>query len=106
MKTRIMFLRDSQYRPVGCLAIGVSRKRRELSYQYSVLHPTDRFDRGMARQLALGRLLDKPITLSYDRKGDLSMHDISNTVMNHLANSKAPARAVKAARYWLYDNAF
>lgn len=106
MNTRIMYLRDSHYRPVGCVAISVDRKRRTLSYQLSVQNPLDSFDRSLARQLALGRLVDKPINLPYDRKGDLSMHDISTTVMKHIAASKAPSRAVKAAKDWLYDNDF
>ena len=98
-----MYLRDSQNRPVGCLAISLDRKRRVLSYQLSVRNPLDTFSKSLARQLAMGRLLDKPISMPYDRKGELSMHHITTTVMTHLAKSDAPARAIKAARLWLWE---
>lgn len=98
---RIMFLRDRQGLPVGCVAISVDRKNREVSYQYSVLNPIDSFDRRLARQLAIGRLIEKPITTPLYR-GEVNMHIISDIVLSDLARSKtAPTRAVKAARLWL-----
>jgi len=101
MSNRIMFLRDANYFPIGCLAINLDRKNRQLKYQYSVLHPSDYFDRKTARHLALGRMLDCPITIPMDRTKEVNMHDISNAVMTHLAASNAPTRAVKAAKLWL-----
>lgn len=104
MNKRIMFLRDSQYRPVGCLAISVDRKSHRLNYQFSVLNPADPFDRKTARVLALGRLLDSPISVPLARGTKVNMHDVSHTVMSHLAKSNAPNRAVRAAKLWLAIN--
>jgi len=101
MNKRIMFLRDNQFRPVGCLAISVDRKNHRLNYQFSVLNPVDSFDRKTARVLALGRLLDSPISLPLARGKEVNMHDVSFAVMSHLAKSNAPNRAVKAAKLWL-----
>lgn len=97
---RIQFLRNSSSHPIGCLAISVNRLHGELSYQYSVLNPRDEFDRKIARQLALGRLVEKPIKLALPR--DANMHEISTVVMSDLERSStAPNRAVKSARLWL-----
>lgn len=103
MNSRIMFLRDSNYRPVGCVAISINRRDRVLNYQYSVLNPNDQFDRKMARHLALGRLVEAPVKVQYARGTSINMHLISEMVMLDIANSEAPSRAVKAARLWLRD---
>jgi len=96
-----MFLRDVKGQPVGCLAIGLDRKKHHAVYQLSVLNPADRFNRKMARHLALGRLMETPVSIPLQRGKDLTKHHISNVVMSHLAKSKAPTRAVKAAKQWL-----
>jgi hypothetical protein len=96
-----MFLRDKQYKPVGCIAINVDRKNRQLNYHYSVLNPMDSFDRKEARVLALGRMMDAPVFIPLPRGKELTMHSISHAVMSHLAKSNAPSRAVKAAKMWL-----
>lgn len=101
--TRIQFLRDSQFRPVGCLAINLDLRNHRLTYQMSVLNPADRFDRKVARQLALGRLVEAPVSVPLPRGKEFTMHDISEVVMRHVANSKAPGRARKAAKMWLND---
>jgi hypothetical protein len=106
MNNRIMFLRNTDYTPCGCLAISIDRKSKKLNYQYSVLNPDDRFDRKVARQLALGRLVESPIALPLMRDMDVNMHSISIAVMKHLSKSKAPSRAVKAAKGWLQLSQF
>lgn len=101
---RVMYLRSVEGRPVGCLAILVNRKGAALSYGFSVLNPADKFDRKVARQLALGRLLEAPVTVEVMRE-DLNMHEITRNVMKSLViNRKTPARAVKAAKLWLSLN--
>lgn len=104
MNTRIMYLRDANKFPCGCLAITQDRRNHKLSYQYSVLNPHDEFDRKMARHLALGRLVESPITISTPRDTTISNHDISELVMLHVSRSDAPKRAVRAAKLWLSDN--
>lgn len=103
-KPRIMFLRDERFQPVGCVAISVKRDNSYayISYNISVLNPVDRFNRPVARQLALGRLIEKPI--SFLLSPDVGMNDISAAVMADIAGShgnKMPNRAIKAAKLWL-----
>lgn len=100
MNSRIMFLRDTKGHPVGCVAINVDLKNHRLSYQMSTLNPCDRFDRKLARHLALGRLVEIPIKVSLPRN-KLSCHEISMAVMIDLATSNAPSRMVKAAQQWI-----
>ena len=101
MDYRIMFLRNNAGHPIGCVAIQINRKQRTLQYGYSVLNPADKFDRKVARQLALGRLMESPIEISVMRE-DLNMHEITRSIMRSLVlSNKTPARAVRAAKLWL-----
>ena len=103
---RTMFLRDEKGQPVGCLAIGLTSKQRIVKYQVSALNPIDRFDRKMARLLALGRLVEAPFTAVLSDVADINMHQISRDVMMHLASNKeVPSRASRAARRWLRNKA-
>lgn len=105
MEHRIMYLRTRSGNPVGCLAIRLNPRTQFVEYQLSVLNPLDRFDRKVARQLALGRLAETPITLRVPRNP--TMYDISVAVMRDLSHTKtAPSRAIKAAKLWLDYNDF
>lgn len=101
---RIMFLRDHNWHPVGCLAIKLDRSKGRVEYQVSVLNPQDRFNRAVGRQLAIGRLIENPLTVKVGK--DASMHDISKAVLKDLKTQKnvLPSRAVKAANMWLAYN--
>lgn len=98
---RVVFLRDKNRNPVGCVAMQVSKNKKAIRYQLSTCNPIDKFDRALARQLALGRLLDKPLTL----KSALplkSLHNVTAMVMEKLAlDSSTPNRSQKAALRWL-----
>jgi hypothetical protein len=99
---RVMYLRDSNGLPVGCLAIKLNGSK-TVTYQYSVLNPLDKFDREVSRVLAKGRLVENPITVSLPFLA--SRHDISEAVLRDiLSNSSAPSRARRAARLWLRTN--
>jgi hypothetical protein len=105
--TRIMFLRDASYRPVGCVAISLDRRNHRLNYGISVLNPADKFDRKLARQLAIGRLVEVPFMVALKRDEELNMHVISERVMKHVAyGAGAPSRAVRAAKLWLLDQGY
>jgi hypothetical protein len=109
MDYRIQFLRDSKGQPVGCVAIklhqsGGSFRSDYVTYQVSVLHPQDRFNRAMARQLALGKLIEAPFVAMVPR--DPSRHEITTAVFQNICeDTQAPNRARKAARFWLSKNA-
>ncbi len=109
MEHRVQFLRDENGQPVGCIAIRLSRDSGELhwdqvEYEVSVLNPLDKFDRAVARQLALGRMLDNPSVVRVPVNP--TMYEISCAVMKGIArDSYFPSRARKAARIWLKQNA-
>lgn len=94
---RIMFIRGSNNHPVGCLALKFNNG--SVDYQVSTLNPVDRFNRPVARQLALGRLLEAPITITTNNS---NIHDVVRSVMNHVINNKTvPNRTRKAAANWM-----
>jgi hypothetical protein len=96
-----MFLRDRSNQPVGCLAIELTRSRKSAKYQVSVLNPVDKFDRSLARQIALGRLVEDSFTAPLSTK-DVDMNQISTDVMTSLSKNKfVPSRASRAAARWL-----
>jgi hypothetical protein len=98
---RFMFLRDKQYRPIGCVVMAVDRRNHRVNYQYSVLNPVDDFNRALARQIALGRLIEKPIKVPLYRGEEINIHLISEIVLTEIATGNAPSRAKKAALLWL-----
>ena len=102
---RFMFLRNANKQPVGCIAVNMSMGL--LTYGLSVLNPLDKFDRGLARGIAEGRLNSSSAYRQILNGATLeTMHDISKSVMlDLLINPHAPSRARKAARLWLTNNA-
>jgi hypothetical protein len=98
-----MYLRDRNYQPVGCIAIRLNPRTQFVEYGVSVLNPVDKFDRKVARQLALGRLVEAPETLLVPRNP--TIHVISLAVMRDLSTRKlVPGRAARAAKLWLQYN--
>lgn len=97
---RIMFLRDQQNQPQGCIALTLSQDGEFAYYRLSVLNPVDRFRRELARSIAIGRLVEGGIPVRLPKKAN--MHDISRAVMEDITKAPtAPTRAIKAAKYWL-----
>lgn len=100
---RIMYLRDEHFFPIGCVAISLSKNRSTVRYQVSVLNPVDQFERGLARHIALGRLLENPIRITgFD--GQQDGFEVTMAVMESIECSNLPNRARKAARRWLNQN--
>ena len=98
MEYRFMFLRTDKGVPVSCVAMKVS-KSGEVTYGVSTQHPKDRFNRKVARELALGRMVSKPEVVKVNT---ISMHEISRTVVADLLKKEAtPTRAYMAAKKWL-----
>jgi len=99
---RVMYLRDRRGSIVGCIACQVNRSGHDYvgSYQLSVLNPADKFNRGVARQLAKGRLLESPRHIELPTVP--SMHEVTERIMqNILLDKNVPTRARKAAQRWL-----
>lgn len=97
---RIMFLRDQQSQPQGCIALTLSQDGEFAYYRLSVLNPVDRFHRELARSIAIGRLVEGGIPVRLPKKAN--MHVISRAVMEDIVKApSSPTRAVKSAKYWL-----
>lgn len=61
--TKFMFLRDKNRNPVACIATNFDKETNKFTYQYSVVHSDDQFDKERGRQIAEGRLRSNPILL-------------------------------------------
>jgi hypothetical protein len=103
---RIMFLRDKNNQPIGCLAFVISSLADQIVYGMSVLNPKDKFNRTIARDVAMLRMnmsercRDVPF-----HAAPYTMHEVSKTLMRDLLiNPRAPSRARKAAKLWLANN--
>src|ERR1700681_2155593 len=100
---RIMFLRDRKGQPVGCISIVLEPNDSGdwlAIYQVSVRNPTDRFNRSVARQLALGRMVEAPYTVKVPHNP--KMFEVTHAIMNDIAkDTGATNRARQAAKLWL-----
>jgi len=97
---RLMFLRNLRNHPVGCLAIKLNREQGIAEFQVSTLNPKDEFNRSLSRQLAIGRLVEKPLKVEVGT--DPTMHTVSHAVMTSIAkNASLPKRSQQAAALWL-----
>lgn len=58
MSTHLMYVRDSKYRPVGCVAYRLANEAESVTIELSlsICHREDVFDKQLAREIAAGRL--------------------------------------------------
>jgi hypothetical protein len=112
MSSRVMYVRDSSWNPIGAIVISAEHNKQRAEYQLSMRNPEDAidpstgrkraFDRRHARLLAMERLVDDPITVRLPKNAN--QHDISMAVMKDIATSRtAPSRAVKFAKMWVRE---
>jgi hypothetical protein len=100
---RIMYLRDRKGAPIGCIAIDESVPG-VIGFQYSVLNPLDEFRRDVARQIAIGRLVTRPIKINVP--ANISRHEGAIRIMSEITKTVAcPSRARRAAQLWLRTKA-
>lgn len=103
---RIMFLRDKNRQPVGCLAFVIDADN-HIVYGMSVLNPKDKFNRTIARDVAMLRMnmFERSRFIPF-HAAPYTMHEVSEALMQDLLiNPRAPTRARKAAQLWLTNNA-
>ena len=99
-RPKIMYLRDSNRNPIGCLAITVDHVRLKAEYQLTMTAPEDHFDRKMGRQMSIGRLVENPLTVRLKANSD--MNDVALAIMKDIVKNKVcSGRAVKLAKLWL-----
>lgn len=102
---RVMYLRDKKRQGIGCIAMRVVKHEARIEYQLSVLNPLDHFSKPVARELAIGRLLSRPLAVSLPYSP--TTHDISEAVMEAIKCGRGlPTRARKAASLWLRSNSY
>lgn len=105
---RYIYLRDLKKQPVACIAVAFDRKRSTVSYNLSVLNPLDRFDRDVARDLAVGRLCRDPVKLDLSDTNEINSHVITRSILKDMLSwdtDLLPSRARKAGKRWLITNA-
>jgi hypothetical protein len=106
MSTRIIYLRSANGAAIGCVAFDSSKTSSVLKYQVSIQNPRDKFSRSLARQIALGRLIESPFSLDAVQEG--TIHDVVSKIMKDITQTEGtktfPARAVSAAKLWLKSN--
>ncbi len=108
MEHRVQYLKDEHGHYVGCIAIvehptPPGEHFALIEYRVSVRNPADQFDKDVARQLALGRLVEAPYTVRVPTRPN--MHEISRALMKDIArDGNAPSRARRAAKLWLRRN--
>jgi hypothetical protein len=105
MEHRVQYLKDANGHYVGCIAIkehatAPGERFTLVEYRLSVLNPDDSFDKDVARQLALGRMVEAPYTVRTAAHPNL--HEVSTSIMKDIVRDvNAPSRAKRAARLWL-----
>jgi len=98
---KIMYIRNIYYKPVGCLAMDINNNT--IHYQISTQNPADKWNKKLARTIALARLDNKSFVIP---NVDTTNHSkILNLIMNDLVKNyktlNIPKRIVECAKYWL-----
>jgi hypothetical protein len=85
---KIMYIRDSKRRPVGVLVYERNKEENSVKYGFSACAPSDKFNKQLGLQLAVGRLHTSPVhaTQHYSNKVE-STHDALSYIMYDLLDS-------------------
>ena len=95
---KYIYVRDEKKNPVGCVAYQVHNDH--FYYGWSVHNPADRFDRKLARTIAVGRLQKRLESKMPTVKADCKTGTFLLTVMLELAeDSTLPVRFRQLARF-------
>lgn len=94
--------------PVACIAIRIDRNSNTIYYGVSTVHPKDKnadYDRALARELAVGRLILTKKTVQYQGFKYNSLHDLMRLLVTHLISDKSlPKQTRKALMNWVKDD--
>jgi len=100
---RFLFLRANFFKrtkQIGCVVFSHDETEGLVQFQVSVAHPNDDFNKGHARQLALGRLIETPLSTYVPTSS--SIHEVTRIVMKSLSRDDfVPSRARRSAVAWL-----
>lgn len=107
-KLRFIYLRDQNKQPHACVAVAFNKKTKQVVYALSSLNPMDKFNREVARDLAVGRLLQRGNELDLSDLENPDCHTITRVILKDLLtldNDDLPSRARKLAKRWLAKDA-
>jgi len=107
-KIRFTYLRDHNEHPIACVAVMFEPNTKQLIYGISTLNPSDTFNKKVARDLAVGRLVQKPSRLTlHIPKHEITAHEITRRVLKDLlmwGHEELPNRTRKGAQKWLQES--
>lgn len=102
---RLTYIRDKNKVPVACLAYShhMEASGSVLRFGLSVHNPSDRFNREVAADLAIGRFVRSPIIIKFDANTTLKnmLHDLMVGLIN---DKNSPNRLKKAAKNYIDHN--
>ena len=105
MSTRFIYLRNEKKTPIACLAVSYNRDSKSVSYGISTQNPKDTFDRTIAKTIATGRLINKPITIDLSSETKITAHIITRRIIENItATNDVPVRTFQAATQWLINS--
>lgn len=93
------WLRDSSQKVVGCIA--AKKRDKNVIVGYSLRHPTYGFDPNLARQLAIGRMIDDPIKVDSLRLYDLRVDAMFSAMLSMASNKNVSSSVRRGARRWI-----
>lgn len=98
MRHIIHFVRNDKGMPVGCLAfrdVYGSDDEIFVEYGFSVHNPSDNWNRKLARQLAIGRMIESPYRLVSGPNWNISR--MIEEILRDLPNRNVPKRMLREA---------
>jgi len=99
MRHIIHFVRNDKGMPVGCLAFRdvyyEDTGEFHVEYGFSAHNPSDIWNRKLARQIAIGRMVENPFTLPGNSKWNISK--MIEVILQDLPNRNAPKRLLREA---------
>lgn len=96
MRHIIHFVRNEKGMPVACLAFRdtfSNDNRCYVEYGYSVHNPADNWNRKLARQIAIGRMIESPIRI--EGNPDWNINNLIERILDDLQGRNIPKRLLK-----------
>lgn len=102
---RYLYLKDENKFPHTCVAFKIDRNTNKAFYGVSTVHPNDKgqnFDRKIARELAVGRLVLDQKNITFPTHQYNSVQDIMQFLIYALDDDKTlPKRTQRAIAAWI-----
>ena len=103
MDHKIIYIRNSNRTPVGCIAYKRDRDKNTILLGFSFCHSRDSFDKRIGRLIATQRLQKKPYTLNYVIFNEYDSQIHTNDLLS-IALTRAANEGVIPNSYFKYIN--